>query len=67
MPNKINRDLKEAYLLARADGWRYLSIAWRAPMREEKTKELPIGIPIGELSHDEFFGIEDRPTQRQRV
>ena len=43
-----------------ADGWRCLSLAWRAPMREPEDKAaLPAGIPLPELTMDEFMDIED--------
>jgi hypothetical protein len=28
-----------------ADAWRYLSLSWRAPMREPEPGKVPIGIP----------------------
>jgi tetratricopeptide (TPR) repeat protein len=30
-----------------ARAWRYLSLAWRAPMREPEPEKVPIGIPLG--------------------
>jgi hypothetical protein len=29
-----------------ADGWRYLSISWRAPTREPEPQQKPVGIPL---------------------
>jgi phage terminase large subunit len=37
-----------------ADVWRYLSLAWRAPMREPEPKKVPIGIPLPDVTFDQF-------------
>src|ERR1700728_1528484 len=42
-----------------ADGWRILSLAWRAPMREPEEEKVSIGIPLSDLSFDQFMDIED--------
>ena len=48
-----------------ADGWRYLSISWRAPMREPEEEKAPIGIPLSDLSFDQFMDIEDSWSERE--
>jgi hypothetical protein len=49
-----------------ADGWRCLSLAWRAPMREaEKEEKVPVGIPLPDLTMDEFMDIEDSWSMRE--
>jgi len=49
-----------------ADGWRCLSLSWRAPMREaEKEEKVPIGIPLPDLTMDEFMDIEDGWSMRE--
>jgi phage terminase large subunit len=48
-----------------ADGWRCLSLSWRAPMRDPEEKKLPIGIPLPELTMDEFMDIEDGRSMRE--
>jgi len=48
-----------------ADGWRYLSISWRAPMREPEPKEKPVGIPLPDLTMDQWMDIEDGWSTRQ--
>jgi phage terminase large subunit len=50
-----------------SDAWRYLSLSWRAPMREPEEEEKPIGVPIGDLTHDQFFEIEEDRPVRYRV
>jgi hypothetical protein len=52
-----------------SDAWRYLSLSWRAPMREPE-EEKPIGIPLSDLSFDQFMDIEDsedRIDKKRRV
>jgi hypothetical protein len=48
-----------------ADAWRYLSLSWRAPMREPEPEKPPAGIPLPELTWDQFFDIEDGPLSRE--
>ena len=49
-----------------ADGWRILSLAWRAPMREPTPPEkLPAGIPLPDLTMDEFMDLEDTWSTRE--
>ena len=49
-----------------ADGWRCLSLSWRAPMREaEKEEKVPVGIPLPDLTMDEFMDIEDGWSTRE--
>ena len=50
-----------------SDAWRYLSLSWRAPMREPEEEEKPIGVPIGDLTHDQFFEIEEDRPVRYRI
>ena len=48
-----------------ADGWRCLSLSWRAPMREPEEKKLPIGLPLPDLTMDQFMDIEDGWSARE--
>src|ERR1700722_7877508 len=48
-----------------ADAWRYLSLSWRAPMREPEEEKAPIGIPLSDLSFDQFMDIEDSCSMRE--
>jgi phage terminase large subunit len=48
-----------------ADAWRYLSLSWRAPMREPEEEKAPIGIPLSDLSFDQFMDIEDSWSMRE--
>ena len=48
-----------------ADGWRYLSISWRAPMREPEEEKVPIGIPLPDMTMDQFMDIEDGWSMRE--
>ena len=50
-----------------ADAWRYLSIAWRAPMREPEPERKPPGIPLPGLTMDQLLDLEEDPTRRERV
>jgi phage terminase large subunit len=50
-----------------SDAWRYLSLSWRAPMREPEEEQKHIGVPIGDLTHDQFFEIEEDRPVRYRV
>jgi phage terminase large subunit len=51
-----------------ADGWRCLSLSWRAPMREPEPEKVPIGNPLPDLTMDEFMDIEDSwSMQEDRV
>jgi hypothetical protein len=53
-----------------SDAWRYLSLSWRAPMREPEEEKAPIGIPLSDLSFDQFMDIEDsedRIDKKRRV
>ena len=51
-----------------ADGWRYLSLSWRTPMREPEEEKLPIGLPLPDITMDEFMDIEDGwSTREERV
>jgi len=47
-----------------ADGWRYLSISWRAPMREPEPEEKPAGVALPYLTMDQFMEIEDSFSKR---
>ena len=48
-----------------ADGWRCLSLAWRAPMREPEEEKVPIGLPLPDMTMDEFMDIEDSWSTRE--
>ena len=48
-----------------ADGWRYLSISWRAPMREPEEEKVPIGLPLPDMTMDQFMDIEDGWSARE--
>ena len=48
-----------------SDAWRYLSLSWRAPMREPEEEKAPIGIPLSDLSFDQFMDIEDSWSMRE--
>ena len=39
-----------------ADAWRYLSLSWRAPMREPEEEKVPIGIPLPGHDHGSVHG-----------
>lgn len=41
-----------------ADAWRYLSLSWRAPMRQPEPEKVPIGIPLPDMTMDQFMGLE---------
>ena len=47
-----------------ADAWRYLSLSWRAPMREPEEEKVPIGLPLPDLTMDQFMDIEDGWSMR---
>jgi len=49
-----------------AGGWRYLSISWRAPMREPEPEQKPAGIPLLGLTMDQFMDIEDTARRGRR-
>src|ERR1700722_17667200 len=42
-----------------ADAWRCLSLSWRAPMREPELEKMPIGLPLPDLTMDQFMDLED--------
>jgi hypothetical protein len=48
-----------------ADAWRYLSLSWRAPMREPEEEKVPFGIPLPDLTMDEFMDIEDSWSKQE--
>jgi len=51
-----------------ADAWRYLSISWRAPMREPEPEEKPAGVSTHQLTIDQWMELEDsRPRRPERV
>jgi phage terminase large subunit len=51
-----------------ADAWRYLSLSWRAPMREPEPAKVPIGISVSNLTMDQFMDLEDSwSTREERV
>ncbi len=49
-----------------ADAWRYLSLSWRAPMREpESKKDRLAGVPVSDLTMDQFMDLEDDWSRRE--
>jgi hypothetical protein len=36
-----------------------LSLSWRAPMREPEEEKVSIGIPLPDMTMDQFMDIED--------
>ena len=51
-----------------ADAWRYLSLSWRAPMREPEEEKVSIGIPLSDMTMDQFMDLEDSwSARRDRV
>ena len=42
-----------------AHAWRYLSLSWRAPMREPEPEKVPIGLPLPDMTMDQFMDLED--------
>jgi phage terminase large subunit len=48
-----------------ADAWRYLSLSWRAPMREPGPAKVPIGIPLPDMTMDQFMDPEDGWSMRE--
>ena len=42
-----------------------LSLSWRAPMREPEEKKLPIGLPLPDITIDQFMDIEDSWSMRE--
>jgi hypothetical protein len=41
------------------------SLSWRAPMRELEEKKLPIGLPLPDITMDQFMDIEDGWSMRE--
>jgi hypothetical protein len=50
-----------------ADAWRYLSLSWRAPMRDPEEEKPPAGISMSQLTMQEFMATEDEPDRFERV
>jgi hypothetical protein len=50
---------RPAWVRGGPDGWRCLSLSWRAPMREPEPEKVPIGIPLPDLTMDQFMDLED--------
>jgi phage terminase large subunit len=48
-----------------ADAWRYLSLSWRAPMREPEPEKVPICLPLPDMTMDQFMAIEDGWSMRE--
>jgi hypothetical protein len=47
---------------------RYLSLSWRAPMREPEEEKVSIGIPLPDMTMDQFMDLEDSwSARRDRV
>jgi hypothetical protein len=36
-----------------------MSISWRAPMREPDPEKVPIGLPLPDMTMDQFMDLED--------
>jgi phage terminase large subunit len=49
-----------------ADAWRYLSLSWRAPMREPVEDKVPVGVPLSGLTMDEFMDFEEDQSRWRR-
>jgi hypothetical protein len=43
-----------------ATGAIVVSLSWRAPMREPEPEKVPIGIPLPDMTMDQFMDLEDR-------
>jgi len=43
----------------------YLSLSWRSPMREPELAKMPIGIPLPNLTMDQFMDLEDGWSMRE--
>ena len=50
-----------------ADAARYMAVAAREISPPPVAVPKPIGVPLSDLTHDQFFEIEDRPAKRERV
>jgi len=50
-----------------ADAFRYLAMAWRAMTPKLPAPPLPIGVPLNELTWDQFFDLNERPKGITRV
>ena len=44
-----------------SEAWRDLSLSRRAPLREPEEEKKPVSVPLTDLTHDQFFEIEDPP------
>jgi hypothetical protein len=51
--------------MAAEDAWGYLSLSWRAPMRELELEKVPIGIPLPDMTMDQFMELEDEWSLRE--
>lgn len=50
-----------------ADGFRYLSIAWRTPIAAQPKGPKLSFKPLPEMTYDEFMDIEDAPRKEKRI
>jgi phage terminase large subunit len=50
-----------------ADAARYMAVAAREISPPPIAPPKVIGVPLSELTHDQFFELEDRPAKRERV
>ena len=50
-----------------ADAARYMAIAAREIAPPPVHARKPIGVPLSDLTHDQFFELEDHPDRRERV
>jgi hypothetical protein len=42
-----------------------ISLSWRVPVREPEEKKLPIGVPLPDITMDQFMDIEDGWSARE--
>jgi phage terminase large subunit len=50
-----------------ADAWRYLSLAWRAPMRPAEPASPLVMAPMNRITMDQFMELEDAPRSTGRL
>ena len=61
----IQEDPEHNWASHGADASRYLSLSLSAPMREPEVERVPVGIPLPDLTMDEFMDIEDSWSMRE--
>ena len=55
----LQEDARPQLGIARRGWLRRLSLSWRAPMRELELEKVPIGLPLPDMTMDQFMNIED--------